>query len=144
MNIKEIIKIMPHRYPFLLVDKIIEIEPGSKAIGIKNVSVNEPQFQGHFPEKPVMPGVLLIEAIAQVGACALLCQSEYQGKNAFLAGVDHFRFKRQVQPGDVLVIISELLTIKGHIGRGKGSISCEGNNVCSGEFLFAIQDEGGS
>src|SRR4028118_1769013 len=98
----EIQKIIPHRYPFLLIDKIIEIEYGKRAVGIKNVTANEPFFMGHFPGYPVMPGVLQVEAIAQVGAVAVLGMPENKGKLAFFAGVDEVRFKRQVVPGDTL------------------------------------------
>lgn len=138
MHIEEIMKIIPHRYPFLLVDRIVELVPGEKAVGIKNVTVNEPYFAGHFPEKPVMPGVLMVEAVAQVGAVAILSDEKYKGKLAFLAGVDKFRFKQVVVPGDVLHITAELITVKGSIGRARGSISLDGKPVCGGEFLFAL------
>lgn len=138
MHIEEIMKIIPHRYPFLLVDKIVELHPGEKAVGIKNVTVNEPFFAGHFPGNPVMPGVLMIEAVAQVGAIALLSDERYKGKLAFLAGVDKFRFKQRIVPGDVLFITAELITVKGSIGKAKGSISLNGKPVCGGEFLFAL------
>ncbi|SHG38451.1 3-hydroxyacyl-[acyl-carrier-protein] dehydratase [Thermosyntropha lipolytica DSM 11003] len=138
MHIEEIMKIIPHRYPFLLVDKIVELHPGEKAVGVKNVTVNEPFFAGHFPGNPVMPGVLMIEAVAQVGAIALLSDERYKGKLAFLAGVDKFRFKQRIVPGDVLFITAELITVKGSIGKAKGSISLNGKPVCGGEFLFAL------
>jgi 3-hydroxyacyl-[acyl-carrier-protein] dehydratase len=141
MNIEEIMNILPHRYPFLLVDKIIELVPGQKAVGIKNVSMNEPYFAGHFPGHPIMPGVLMIEAIAQVGACALLSEEQYRGKLAFLAGVDHVRFKRQAFPGDTLEITTELLSIRSNIGKGKGKITINNQLVCGGEFLFALSDK---
>jgi 3-hydroxyacyl-[acyl-carrier-protein] dehydratase len=141
MNIEEIMNILPHRYPFLLVDKIIELVPGQKAVGIKNVSMNEPYFAGHFPGHPIMPGVLMIEAIAQVGACALLSEEQYRGKLAFLAGVDHVRFKRQAFPGDTLEICTELTSIRSNIGKGKGKITINNQLVCGGEFLFALSDK---
>jgi 3-hydroxyacyl-[acyl-carrier-protein] dehydratase len=140
MNIEEIMSILPHRYPFLMVDRIIELVPGQKAVGIKNVSVNEPYFAGHFPGRPIMPGVLMIEAIAQVGACALLSEEQYRGKLAFLAGVDHVRFKRQAFPGDTLEICTELTSIRSNIGKGKGKITIDNKLVCGGEFLFALSD----
>jgi len=138
MNIEEIMKILPHRYPFLMVDRIIELVPGERAVGIKNVSVNEPYFQGHFPERPVMPGVLQLEAMAQVGACALLCMDKYRDRLAYLAGVDQVRFKRQAFPGDVLTISTELVRIMGSIGKGRGKITVNDELVCAGEFLFGI------
>ncbi|MBO8158277.1 3-hydroxyacyl-ACP dehydratase FabZ [Thermosyntropha sp.] len=138
MNIEEIMKILPHRYPFLLVDKIVELIPGKSAVGVKNVTINEPYFAGHFPGKPVMPGVLMIEAAAQVGACAILSDERYKDSLAFLAGVDKFRFKKQVIPGDILIIKTELITIKGSIGRAKGEIRVDEKLVAGGEFLFAL------
>lgn len=138
MNIEEIMKILPHRYPFLLVDKIVELIPGKSAVGVKNVTINEPYFAGHFPGKPVMPGVLMIEAAAQVGACAILSDERYKDSLAFLAGVDKFRFKKQVIPGDILIIKTELIAIKGSIGRAKGEIRVDEKLVAGGEFLFAL------
>jgi len=139
MNIQEIMEILPHRYPFLMVDKIIHMEPGVKAVGIKNVTVNEPYFTGHFPGHPVMPGVLMIEAMAQVGACALLCEEKYRSYLAKLAGVDKIRFKQTVVPGDTLNITTELTSIKGLIGKGKGKITINDKMVCGGDFLFALE-----
>lgn len=138
MEIQEIMKILPHRYPFLLIDRITELIPGHKAVGIKNISCNEPYFPGHFPGQPVMPGVLMIEAMAQVGACAVLSEPIYKGYIAYLAGVDRVRFKRQAFPGDVLEITTELVNMKNNIGKGKGRVSTNGNLVCQGEFLFAL------
>ena len=134
----EIQKIIPHRFPFLLVDKIIEIDWGKRAVGIKNVTANEPFFAGHFPGYPVMPGVLMIEAIAQVGAVALLGLPENKGKLAFFAGVDEVRFKRQVVPGDTLRIEVTLTRVRGPIGQGNGEITVEGQLACKGSFMFAL------
>lgn len=138
MNVDEIMKIIPHRYPFLMVDRLVELEPGVKAVGIKNLTINEPFFTGHFPGQPVMPGVLMIEAMAQVGACALLSQPEHQGQIAMFAGVDRIRFKRSALPGETLLISTELTAIKGSIGKGKGKITIDGETVCNGEFMFAL------
>jgi 3-hydroxyacyl-[acyl-carrier-protein] dehydratase len=134
----EIQKIIPHRYPFLLVDKIIEMEWGKRAVGIKNVTANEPFFQGHFPGFPVMPGVLMIEAIAQVGALAVLGMPEHKGKIAFFAGVDEVRFKRQVVPGDTLRLEVTLTRVRGPNGQGVGEATVDGQMACRGSFMFAL------
>lgn len=134
----DIQKIIPHRYPFLLVDRIIELEPGKRAVGIKNVSIGEPFFQGHFPDYPVMPGVLIVEAIAQVGAVAVLQLEEYKGRIAFFAGIDNVRFKRQVKPGDTLRIEVELSAFRRGVGTGSGTATVNGEIACRGEFMFAI------
>jgi 3-hydroxyacyl-[acyl-carrier-protein] dehydratase len=131
-------KIIPHRYPFLLVDRIDALEPGKGASGIKNVAANEQFFQGHFPDYPVMPGVLIVEAIAQVGAIALLSLDEHAGKIAFFAGINSVRFKRQVKPGDTLNLQVELKQIRRGIGSGDGSATVDGEIACRGEFMFAI------
>lgn len=131
-------KIIPHRYPFLLVDRIEALQPGTSASGIKNVSANEQFFQGHFPGYPVMPGVLIVEAIAQVGAIALLSLDEHAGKIAFFAGINNVRFKRQVKPGDTLTLQVELKQIRRGIGSGEGSATVDGEIACRGEFRFAI------
>jgi len=135
-NIKEII---PHRYPFLLVDKVTEIEEGKRVVGLKNVSANEPFFAGHFPEYPVMPGVLILEALAQVGAIAVLGMEENQGKIGFLAGVDKCRFKKEVKPGDQLQLEVEIIRMKGPIGKGKGIAKVDGKVACEAEITFAIK-----
>lgn len=135
---KEIQNILPHRYPFLLVDRIEEMEVGKKAVGIKNVSVNEPFFQGHFPGNPIMPGVLIVEAMAQVGGIAILSMEEYKGKLAVFAGIDKLRFRKQVTPGDVLRMEVELIAIKRSIGKAKALAMVEGKIVCEGELMFAI------
>ncbi len=138
LDIEGIRSIIPHRYPFLLVDRILELEPGKRAVGIKNVTANEEYFEGHFPEYPVMPGVLIVEAIAQVGAVALLSTEEHGGKIAFFAGIDKIRFKRQVRPGDTLLLKVELNQIRRNIGSGSGSASVDGQLACRGEFMFAL------
>ncbi|HEX9989450.1 MAG TPA: 3-hydroxyacyl-ACP dehydratase FabZ [Chloroflexia bacterium] len=134
----QIQQIIPHRYPFLLIDKIIEMEWGKRAVGIKNVTANEPFFMGHFPGYPVMPGVLMIEAIAQVGAVAVLGMPENKGKLAFFAGVDEVRFKRQVVPGDTLRIEVTLTRVRGPIGQGVGEATVDGQIACKGSFMFAL------
>ena len=137
-DIKEIKEIIPHRYPFLLVDRIIELEEGKKAVGIKNVSANEAYFQGHFPEHPVMPGVLIIEALAQVGAVAVLKLPQYAGKIAFFAGIDKVRFRRQVVPGDQLRLEVELVKIRGPVGKGVGKAFVGEELAAEGELTFMI------
>ena len=134
----DIQKIIPHRYPFLLVDKIVEMEWGKRAVGIKNVTANEYFFQGHFPDYPVMPGVLIIEAIAQVGAVAVLGMPENRGKIAFFAGVDEVRFKRQVVPGDTLRLEVTMTRLRGPIGQGIGEATVNGELACRGSFMFAF------
>jgi 3-hydroxyacyl-[acyl-carrier-protein] dehydratase len=131
-------EIIPHRYPFLLVDRIIELEPGERAIGIKNVSANEQFFQGHFPDFPVMPGVLIVEAIAQVGSVAMMSQPDMAGKLALFAGINNVRFKRQVKPGDVLRIEVTLGQFRRNIGTGSGIATVDGEVACKGEFMFAL------
>src|SRR5574344_1183295 len=119
LNSNQIQEILPHRYPFLLVDRITECEPGKSATGIKCVSANESQFMGHFPQKHVMPGVLIIEALAQTGAVALLAEEKNKGKIAYFGGIKQARFKRQVIPGDVLTLKCEIISSKGPVGIGK-------------------------
>ncbi|MGD8190319.1 3-hydroxyacyl-ACP dehydratase FabZ [Brevibacillus ginsengisoli] len=135
----QIQEILPHRYPFLLVDRIIELEVGKRAVGLKNVTINEPFFQGHFPSYPVMPGVLIVEALAQVGAVAVLSIEENKGKIGLLAGVDGFRFKEQVKPGDTLELEVELTRLRGSIGKGHGIARVAGKIVAEGELMFALQ-----
>lgn len=134
----EIQEILPHRYPFLLVDKIVECEPGKYAKGIKCVSANEMHFMGHFPGHPVMPGVLIIEALAQVGAVALLTEEENKGKLAFFGGIKNARFKRQVEPGDVLNLECTLTTRKGPVGFGEAIATIDEKIVAKAEISFAI------
>ncbi|MFC5466426.1 3-hydroxyacyl-ACP dehydratase FabZ [Lederbergia graminis] len=139
LDIQQIKEIIPHRYPFLLVDRIVEIEDEKRAVGIKNVSANEEFFNGHFPDYPVMPGVLIVEALAQVGAVAMLKKEENRGKLAFFAGIDNCRFKRQVKPGDQLRLEVEIIRIKGPIGKGKGIATVDGEVACETEITFAIK-----
>ncbi len=134
----EIRELIPHRYPFLLVDRIEELEPGVRALGIKNVSQNEPFFQGHFPDYPVMPGVLIIEALAQVGAVGVMAGGEHEDKLALFAGIDGVRFRRQVLPGDVLTLEVEIGRLKGRAGRGTGRAAVGGERVCEAELMFAF------
>jgi len=138
MDIKEIKEILPHRYPFLLVDKITEIEEGKRVKGYKNVTINEPFFQGHFPEYPVMPGVLVLEALAQVGAVAVLSMEQFKGKNLLFAGADKVKWRRQVMPGDKLELECEIIKIKGPIGIGKALATVDGKKACEAEIMFAI------
>jgi 3-hydroxyacyl-[acyl-carrier-protein] dehydratase len=133
-------RIVPHRYPFLLVDRVVELEPGRRAVGVKNVTMGDGFFQGHFPGYPVMPGVLIVEALAQVGAVALLTTEEYRGKLALFAGMDKVRFKRQVKPGDALRLEVELARVRRGIGGGAGTATVDGQLACRGEFVFAIVD----
>lgn len=130
--------IIPHRYPFLLVDRIVELEPGQRAVGIKNVSATEAHFQGHFPAYPIMPGVLIVEAIAQTGCVALLVQDEMKGKLALFAGLDNVRFKRLVKPGDILRMEVTLGQFRRNIGTGTGIATVDGEIACKAELTFAL------
>ena len=134
----EIMDILPHRQPFLLIDTVEELEPGVRAVATKNATFNEPYFAGHFPGNPVMPGVLIVEALAQTGAVAILSQPEWKGKTAYFAGIDKARFKQKVVPGDVLTLETEIIKIKGPIGIGKAVARVNGKLACSAELTFAI------
>lgn len=138
IDINKIREIIPHRYPFLLVDRITYIEPGIKAAGYKNITVNEPFFQGHFPGNPIMPGVLIVEAIAQLGCVAMLIKDEYKGMIGLFGGIDEARFKKPVVPGDKLDLSVELLKLKGPIGKFKGVATVDGQLACEAIVLFAI------
>jgi len=138
LTTKEIMEIIPHRQPFLLIDTIEELEPGVRAVGRKNVTFNEPYFAGHFPGNPVMPGVLIIEALAQTGAVAILCQDEWKGKTAYFAGINNAKFKQKVVPGDTLELTTEIIKVKGPIGVGKAVARVNGKVACMAELTFAI------
>lgn len=135
---KEIMDIIPHRQPFLLVDTIEELEPGVRAVGKKCVTYNEPFFAGHFPGNPVMPGVLIIEALAQTGAVALLSQEEFKGKTAYFGAIKSARFRKKVVPGDVLMLETEIVSVKGPVGVGKAVARVDGVVVANAELTFAI------
>lgn len=138
LNTKEIMEIIPHRQPMLLIDTIEELEPGIRAVGRKCVTYNEPFFAGHFPQEPVMPGVLIIEALAQVGAVAVLSCEEYKGKTAYFGGINSAKFKRKVVPGDVLTLELEIIRRKGPIGVGSAKAYVDGNVAVIAELTFAI------
>ncbi len=138
LEIEAIKEILPHRYPFLLVDRILELEPGKRAIGIKNVTANEPFFQGHFPQRAIMPGVLIIEAMAQVGGIMILSVEEHRGKLAYLGTVDGVKFRRPVVPGDTLQMETELLRIRGNMGRVRCAARVGDQSVAEAEIMFAL------
>lgn len=138
MNTQQIMNVLPHRSPFLLIDTVEELEPGVKCVAKKNVTMNEPHFMGHFPENPVMPGVLIIEALAQTGAVAILCQDEWKGKTAYFAGINNAKFKQKVVPGDTLELTTEIIKVKGPIGVGKAVARVNGKVACMAELTFAI------
>ncbi|MGM0875065.1 MAG: 3-hydroxyacyl-ACP dehydratase FabZ [Bacillota bacterium] len=141
LDIQQIKEIIPHRYPFLLVDRVLEVEEGKRAIGIKNVSANEEFFNGHFPDYPVMPGVLIVEALAQVGAVAMLKKEENRGRLAFFTGIDNCRFKKQVKPGDQLRLEVEIIRSRGALGKGKATATVDGEIVCEAEIMFALGEK---
>ncbi|SFB04209.1 MULTISPECIES: 3-hydroxyacyl-ACP dehydratase FabZ [unclassified Bacillus (in: firmicutes)] len=141
LDINQIKEIIPHRYPFLLVDRILEVEEGQRAVGIKNVTANEEFFNGHFPDYPVMPGVLVIEALAQVGAVAMLKKEENRGRLAFFAGIDNCRIKRQVVPGDQLRLEVEMTRVRGKIGKGRGVATVDGEVAVELEMMFALGEK---
>ena len=141
LSSEEILGLLPHRFPFALVDKVLEHIPGEKAVAIKNITINEPQFQGHFPDRPLMPGVLIVESMAQVGGL-IVTQMPNLPKGLFVfAGINNVKFRRPVVPGDQLLITCELLSIKRkRFGKIKGEAHVEGKLVCSGELMFSLVD----
>ncbi|MGI6050880.1 MAG: 3-hydroxyacyl-ACP dehydratase FabZ [Bilifractor sp.] len=141
LGISEIQKILPHRFPMLLVDRIEDYEPGKFAKGRKCVTMNEPFFQGHFPGQPIMPGVLILEALAQTGAVAILSEPENRGKIALFGGVKNARFKKQVVPGDVLELSCEIEEQRGPVGTGKCEARVDGKIACRAELIFAVADK---
>ncbi len=141
LNNVEIQKIIPHRYPFLLVDKIIEMDAGKSAVGIKNVTINEPFFQGHFPGKPIMPGVLIVEAMAQVAAVTCMGLEENKGKLGVFTGIDKCKFRKQVVPGDTLRIEIEMTALRRGIGKAEAKAYVEDELACSANLTFAIVDK---
>lgn len=138
MSIQEIKEIIPHRYPMLLVDRIEELEEGKRVVAKKNVTINEPFFQGHFPHEPVMPGVLIVEAMAQAGAVALLSLPDFRGKTAYFGGLDKAKFRKKVTPGDTLILEVEILKVKSAAGIGKGIAYFDGKKVAEAELTFMI------
>lgn len=138
MGTREIMEIIPHRQPFLLLDTIEELEPGIRALGKKCVTYNEPFFAGHFPGEPVMPGVLIVEALAQTGAVAILSQPDFQGKTAYFGAINNARFKQKVVPGDVLMLEVEIVKQKGPVGIGNAKATVNGKTAVAAELTFAI------
>lgn len=141
LTAKEILEIIPHRQPFMLVDTVEELEAGVRAVGKKCVSYNEPFFAGHFPSEPIMPGVLIIEALAQVGAIAMLSLPENQGKLAVFGAINSAKFKGQVKPGDVLMLETEIIKVKGPIGVGNAKATVNGKVVTQAELTFALTEQ---
>ena len=141
LSSEEILGLLPHRFPVALIDRVIEHVPGEKAVALKNVTINEPQFQGHFPERPLMPGVLIVESMAQVGGIIVTQMSDLPKGLFVFAGINNVKFRRPVVPGDQLVITCELLSIKRkRFGKVKGEAHVDGKLVCSGELMFSLVD----
>lgn len=131
-------KIIPHRYPMLLIDRVIELEPGQKATAIRNVTINEEVFNGHFPQNPVLPGALIVESLAQTGAVALLSEPEFAGKTAYFGGIKSAEFRKVVRPGNTLRLEVELEKVRGQVGLGKGVATVDGKKACTAELTFLI------
>lgn len=138
LTIQEIKEIIPHRYPMLLVDRVEELEERKRVVAKKNVTINEPFFQGHFPHEPVMPGVLIVEAMAQAGAVALLSLEDFRGKTAYFGGLDKAKFRKKVTPGDTLILEVEIIKVKSAAGIGKGIAYVDGKKVAEAELTFMI------
>lgn len=139
LNSSDIQKIIPHRYPMLLIDKVIELKEGEKAVGIKNVTFNEQFFQGHFPGNPVMPGVLIVEALAQTGAVAILSLEKFRNKTVYFAGIKNVKFKRKVIPGDTLKLVTEITKLKGSFGIGSAIAYVDDEVAVEAELIFAVE-----
>ena len=138
LNASQIMEIIPHRQPFMLLDTIEELEPGVRAVGYKCITYDEPQFKGHFPQEPVMPGVLMIEALAQVGAVAILSVEENKGKTAYFGAINHAKFKKKVVPGDKLKLECQIVKQKGPIGVGQATATVDGKVAVTAELTFMI------
>ena len=141
IDVQRIMEMIPHRYPFLMIDRLVDVVPGERATGIKNVTVNEPFFQGHFPNRPVMPGVLIVEAMAQTACAMMFSKPDYKGKLAFFMGMDEIKFRKPVVPGDVLELHVELLRSGGRAGKAKGVGMVNGQVTTEATFTFAITDK---
>lgn len=140
LDIDQILKIMPHRYPFLLIDRVLKVEEGERVVGIKNVTINEPFFVGHFPSKPVMPGVLILEALAQLSGILMLGTEEKQGKLAYFLAIDKARFRKAVRPGDQLRLEAEVLRMKGRLLKTRVQALVEEDVACQAEMMFQLLD----
>ena len=138
LDIEAIKEILPHRYPFLLVDQILELVPGKRAVGLKNVTANEPFFQGHFPQRAIMPGVLVIEVMAQIGGVMILAVEEHRGKLAYIGTVDNAKFRRPIVPGDTLEVTVELLRLRGNMGKVRCIARVGGEDAAEADILFAL------
>lgn len=138
LDITEIKRIIPHRYPMLLIDRVEELIPGEKAVAKRNVTINEELFNGHFPGNPVMPGVLIVEALAQTGAVALLSLPEFKGKTAYFGGIKSAKFRKVVRPGDSLRLEVTLEKIRNNVGLGKAIATVDGKKACTAELTFMI------
>ena len=137
-DIATVMKLLPHRYPFLLVDRMYDMDRDESCVGVKNVTINEPFFQGHFPHEPVMPGVLIVEAMAQAGAVALLSLEQFRGKIAYFGGIDKAKFRQKVTPGDTLILEVEIIKVRSSAGIGKGIARVDGKKVAEAELTFMI------